>query len=107
LWYEEAKHAITLAQSNAITPLQSIAAVMQKRGERYREGMPGISKRVIGHVEPMEPGEILSRSSQVGKDNTVVRRTLGLDMPVVGGGAVNLHVFAGGRAVVWVDQKRE
>jgi hypothetical protein len=55
----------------------------------------------------MEPGEILSRSSQVGKDNTVVRRTLGLDMPVVGGGAVNLHVFAGGRAVVWVDQKRE
>lgn len=79
MWYEEAKHAITLTQSNAITPLQSIAAVRQERGERYREGMAGISERVIGHVELMEPG----------------------------GGAVNLHVLAGGRAVVRVDQKSE
>ena len=34
---EAAKHAAALPQSNAITPMQSIAAVMQQRGERYRE----------------------------------------------------------------------
>jgi uncharacterized protein YjcR len=34
-----AKHAASLSQSNAITPspLQSIVAVPQERGERYRE----------------------------------------------------------------------
>jgi len=32
---EAAKQVAASAQSNAITPLQSIAAVMQERGERY------------------------------------------------------------------------
>jgi uncharacterized protein YjcR len=41
---EAAKHAIALTQSNAITPMQSIAAVMQERGERHRERVAGISK---------------------------------------------------------------
>jgi hypothetical protein len=34
---ESARHAAALTQSNAIAPLQSIVAVMQERGERYRE----------------------------------------------------------------------
>jgi hypothetical protein len=46
-----AKQAVVTPQSNAITPLQSIAAVMQERGERYRERVAGVSERVVGHVE--------------------------------------------------------
>ena len=40
-----AKQAIALPQSNAITPMQSIAAVMQERGERYRERIAGVSEK--------------------------------------------------------------
>ena len=48
-----AKQAAALPQSNAITPLQSIAAVMQERGERYRERIAGVSEKVAGHLEAM------------------------------------------------------
>ena len=99
---QAAKHAAALTQSNAITPLQSIAAVMQERGERYRERVAGVSERVIGYVEAMDADEILSRSSQVEKIDTVARRTFGLDIPAPGSGAVNLNVLCGGRAVVQV-----
>jgi IS30 family transposase len=54
---EAAKHAAALTQSNAITPMQSIAAVMQERGERYRERIAGVSERVVSHVEAMCPDE--------------------------------------------------
>jgi hypothetical protein len=64
---------------NAITPMQSIAAVMEERGERYRERVPGVSERVVGHVESMDPDEILSRSSQFEKIDTIARRTFGLN----------------------------
>src|SRR6188474_1555168 len=62
-----AKHAAALTQSNAITPMQSIAAVMQERGERYRERIAGVSERVVGHIEAMCPDEILTRSAQFEK----------------------------------------
>jgi len=55
----------------------------------------------------VEADEILSRSSQVEKIDTVARRTFGLDSPAAGSGAVNLNVLAGGRAVVQVNQKNE
>jgi hypothetical protein len=55
----------------------------------------------------MEADEILLRSSQVEKIDTVARRTFGLDNLALGSGAVNLHVLAGGRAVVQVNQKNE
>jgi hypothetical protein len=104
---QAAKQAIALTQSNAIGPLQSIAAVMQERGERHRERMAGVSERVVDHLETMHPNEILSRSSQVEKIDNVARRTFGLDSPVSGSGAVNLNVLCGGRAVVQVNQKNE
>jgi uncharacterized protein YjcR len=99
-----AKQAVSLSQSNAITPtpMQSIAAVMQERGQRYRERVAGVSERVTGHVEAMDADEILSRSSQVEKIDTVARRTFGLDNPAPGGGALNLNVLSGGRAIVQV-----
>ena len=46
-------------QSVALVP-QSIAAVMQERGERYRERVAGISERVVDHLETMDPNEILA-----------------------------------------------
>jgi hypothetical protein len=104
---QAAKQATVSTQSNAITPLQSIAAVMQERGERHRERMAGVSERVVDHLETMHPNEILSRSSQVEKIDTVARRTFGLDIPASGSGAVNLNVLTGGRAVVQINQKNE
>jgi hypothetical protein len=55
----------------------------------------------------MEADEILSRSSQVEKIDTIARRTFGLDLPVPRSGAVNLNVLCGGRSVVQVNQKNE
>src|SRR5436190_8487997 len=100
-----AKQAVALTQSNAITPMQSIAAVMQERGERYRERMADVSEKVAGHLESLEANEILLRSSQVEKIDTVARRTFGLDTPVAGSGALNLNVLTGGRAVVQIATK--
>ena len=67
-----AKQAVALTQSNAITPtpMQSIAALMQERGERYRDRIAGGSERVVGHIEAMCPDEILTRSSQFEKIDT-------------------------------------
>jgi hypothetical protein len=87
--------------------MQSIAAVMQERGERYRERIANVSERITGHLESMEADEILLRSAQVEKIDSVARRTFGLDSPTPGNGAVNLAVLAGGRAVVQVNQKNE
>ena len=77
-----AKQAIALTQSNAITPLQSIAAVMQERGERCRERIAGVSERVVGRIETMCPDKILDCSAQFEKIDTIARRTFGLnDVP--------------------------
>jgi len=69
--------------------------------------MADVSEKVAGHLESMAADEILLRSSQVEKIDTVARRTFGLDNPISGGGAVNLNVLTGGRAIVQVNQKNE
>ena len=48
--------------------------------------------------------EILSRSSQIEKIDSIARRTFGFDSPAPGGGAVNLNVLSAGRALVQVKQ---
>jgi hypothetical protein len=78
---------------NAITPIQSIAAVMQERGERYRERVAGVSERVVEHVESMDPDEILSRSAQFEKIDTIARRTFGLNETPSGQGSLTLSVL--------------
>jgi hypothetical protein len=88
-----AKQAVVLTQSNAITPLQSIAAVMQERGERYRERVAGVSEKVIGHVEAMHPDEILTRSAQFEKIDTIARRTFGLSNAPSGQGYLSLNIL--------------
>ena len=80
---------------------------MQERGERYRERMADVSEKVAGHLESLEADEILSRSSQVEKIDTVARRTFGLDSPTADSGAVNLNVLCGGRAIVQLNEKNE
>jgi hypothetical protein len=65
----------------------------------------GVSEKVAGHLESMEADEILSRSSQVEKIDTVARSTFGLDSPAAGSGTLNLNVLTGGRAVVQINQK--
>jgi len=98
---EAAKHAAGLTQSNAITPMQSIAAVMQERGERYRERIAGVSERVVGHIEAMCPDEILARSAQFEKIDTIARRTFGLNEAAPGQGSLTLSVLTN-HAVVQV-----
>src|SRR5215831_11562561 len=60
-----AKEMIKADAINAITPMQSIAAVMQERGERYRERMAGVSEKVIGHVEALDADEIIGYAKGV------------------------------------------
>src|SRR6476620_1258194 len=90
---EAAKQAAALTQSNAITPMQSITAVMQERGERYRERIAGVSERVVGHIELMCPDEILTRSAQFEKIDTIARRTFGLNEVPPSQGALTLSVL--------------
>jgi hypothetical protein len=98
---EAARQAAALTQSNAITPLQSIAAVMQERGERYRERIAGVSERVVGHIESMCPDEILTRSAQFEKIDSIARRTFGLSDAAPAQGALTLSVLTN-HAVVQV-----
>jgi hypothetical protein len=59
--------------------------------ERYRERIVDVSEKVAGRLESMDADEILLRSAQVEKIDTVARRTFGLDSPASGSGAVNLN----------------
>ncbi len=88
-----ATQAVALTQSNTITPTQSIAAVMQERGERYRERIAGVSERVVGHVESMDPDEILTRSGQFEKMDTIARRTFGLNDVTSSQGCLSLKIL--------------
>ena len=63
------------------------------------------SEKVAGHLESLDADEILTRSAQLEKIDTVARRTFGLDDTASGNGAVNLNVLWGGRAIVQVNQK--
>ena len=61
----DAKAVVPVEQSDAITPLQSVALTMQQRGQRYAERLGGVVERVVPHLESMEPGEILEYSPEL------------------------------------------
>jgi hypothetical protein len=73
--------------------MQSIAAVMQERGERYRERVAGVSERIVGHIEAMCPDEILTRSAQFEKIDTIARRTFGLNEVTSNPGCLSLNIL--------------
>ena len=78
---------------NAITPMQSVVAVMQERGEHYRERMADVSDKVVGHLETMEPDEILRRAPQLERFDTVARRTFGLNDVTSSQGCLSLNIL--------------
>jgi len=69
--------------------------------------MAGVSEKVVSHIGSMDADSILKRSSEVERIDNVARRTVGLDNPTAGRGAINLNVLTGGRAVVQINQKNE
>ena len=73
--------------------MQSIAAVMQEHGERYRDRIAGVSERVVSHIEAMCPDEILTRNSQFEKIDTIARRTFGLNDAHPGQGCLSLNIL--------------
>ena len=90
-----AKQAVALTQSNAITPRQCNQSRqwMQERGERYRDRIAEVSERVVSHIEAMCPDEILTRSSQFEKIDTIARRTFGLNDAHPGQGCLSLNIL--------------
>jgi hypothetical protein len=70
--------------------------------ERYRERVAGVSERVVGHVESMDPDEILNRSAQFEKIDTIARRTFGLNEAPSNQGSLTLSVLTN-HAVVQVN----
>jgi hypothetical protein len=72
-----------------------------------RERMADVGEKVAGRLESMKADGIPLRSTQVEKIDAVARRTFGLDSPAPGGGAVNVAVLCGARAVVQINQKNE
>jgi hypothetical protein len=52
---------------------------LQEREEHYRERIAGVSERVVGHIEAMCLDEILTRSAQFEKIETIPCRTFGLN----------------------------
>src|SRR5436190_24164460 len=87
-----AKEIVRADAINAISPLQSIAAVMQERGERHLGRMANIVEKTIPHVEAMEPGAILDRVDNVEKLDKVARRTFGISDDDVHGTNVLVNI---------------
>jgi len=100
------KQVVTSTQSNAITPLQSIAAVMHGREEPHRERMAGVTEKVLPHLESMQPDSILDRVSGIEKYDRLARRNYGLSDNQAGSGSLDLNVLAGrGRMLIAIDQR--
>jgi len=66
-------------QSNAITPLQSVAISTAERGHRYTEKMAAVAEKVVPHVQSMKPGAVLDCIEKVERFDRLARRTFGLD----------------------------
>jgi hypothetical protein len=52
-----------------------------------------VSERVVGHIEAMCPDEILTRSAQFEKIDTIARRTFGLNDASSGQGCLSLNIL--------------
>jgi hypothetical protein len=61
--------------------------------------MAGVSEKVVGHVEGLGADEILTRSAQLEKIDTIARRTFGLNDAACSSGALSLNILANHSAV--------
>ena len=103
---ELAKQDAKSMQSDAITPMQSVAVCMQERAHRHVARMADVTDKVLPHLRAMPPDQILDRADQLDRYDRVARRNYGLDNPARGTGALNLNVLTGGRALVQINQKK-
>ena len=92
-------------QSDAITPMQSVAVCMQERAHRHVARMAGVTEKVLPHLEAMPPKEILNRADQVDRYDRVARRNYGLDKAPGGTPSLNVAVLvSGGRTIISPEQ---
>jgi len=75
---QEAKAIALAAQSDAITPMQSVAVCMQERSQRYVARMADVTDKVLPHLQAMPPEEVLDRADQVERYDRLARRNYGL-----------------------------
>ena len=87
---------------NAITPMQSVAATMQQRGQRHVERIAGVTEKVLPHLEAMQPGEVLEGIHEIEKYDRMARRNFGLGDSTVSG-SLNLAVLTN-QAVVQISR---
>ena len=81
------------------TVLQSVAATMQARGQRYAERMAGVSEKVLPHLESMQPCAILDSARSIEQFDRVARRNYGLDNQPPSGGPISLAVMCDRAAI--------
>ena len=88
-------------QSLAVKPtvLQSVAATMQERGQRYAERIAGVSEKVLPHLEKMQPGAILDSARNIEQFDRVARRNFGLDDLPPAGAPINLTILTNQAAI--------
>ena len=102
---ELAKQDAKSMQSDAITPMQSVAVCMQERAHRHVARMAGVTDKVLPHLEAMPPKEILDRPDQVDRYDRVARRNYGLDKAPGGTPSLNVAVLvSGGRTITTPQQ---
>ena len=103
-----AKQDAKSRQSDAITPMQSVAVCMQERAHRHVARMAGVTDKVLPHLEAMPPKEILDRAEQLDRYDRVARRNYGLDKTAGGPPSLNVAVLVGaGRTIIRAQQSTD
>jgi len=101
---EDAKAIALAAQSDAITPMQSVAVCMQERSQRHVARMADVTDKVLPHLQAMPPDQILDRADQLDRYDRVARRNYGLDKVASGPSSLNIAVLLpGGRTTITPD----
>jgi len=105
---QEAKAIALAAQSDAITPMQSVAVCMQERSQRYVARMADVTDKVLPHLQAMPPDQILDRADQLDRYDRVARRNYGLDKVASGPSSLNIAVLLpGGRTTLSPEQSTD
>jgi len=105
---QEAKAIALAAQSDAITPMQSVAVCMQERSQRYVARMADVTDKVLPHLQAMPPDQILDRADQLDRYDRVARRNYGLDKVASGPSSLNIAVLLpGGRTTISPEQSTD
>lgn len=86
-------------QSDAITPMQSVAITMQQRAERHVERISSVTESVLPHLESMQPAAILEGIHEIEKYDRMARRNFGLSDSGGAGGTLSVRMLTSGAAI--------